>query len=325
MSSVSSSTNSEEAAVPGPAAHEKAGVVSVNSQEESVPGDEEREPCPTPLEWQDVLQTFVQDAEHWYLDLGGERILGRTWGTGPPLYFLNGLTGTHELYALMVWLLRDDFRCVVFDYPEASNVTIPALAGLLPRVVELHGDDQPVAVYARDFGTQVARWTAGNHAGLIGSLICQTPILGLSLTRAERGLSSLAKRLPFRAKRIPGRFMIQQRTHRIWFPPYDRSRFDFYLQNSGQQSISGVAQRFLLSGEALSDWTGETAPDQMLIIRTEGESPAQTAAAEHLAGNLPHAQSEWLHTSGQLACLTHPHRVARLVRDFLIPSGPGVS
>jgi pimeloyl-ACP methyl ester carboxylesterase len=300
-------------------------AVFVNSERGDVPADEDREPCPTPLEWQDVLQSFVQDAEHWYLDLGKERILGRTWGAGPTLYFLNGLAGTHELYALIVWLLRDEFRCVVFDYPDSSSVTVPLLAELLPRVVELHGDDRAVAVYARDFGTQVARWTAENHAGLIGSLICQTPMLGLSLTGTERRLASLARHLPFRARRIPGRVMIQQRTHRVWFPPYDRSRFDFYLHNSGQQSISGMAQRFLLSGESIPDWTAETVPEKMLIVRTEGESPAQSAAAERLAEKLSHAQTEWLHISGQLACLTHPHRVAKLVREFLRPDATGVS
>lgn len=297
----------------------------MNSEGEGLPAGEDREPCPTPLEWQEVLQTFVQEAEHWYLDLNGERILGRTWGSGRTLYFLNGLAGTHELYALIVWLLREDFRCVVFDYPDSSSVTSSHLAELLPRVVELHGDSRAVTVYARDFGVQVARWTAGNHAGLIGSLICQTPVLGLSLTGTERRLASLARRLPFRIRRIPGRVVIQQRTHRVWFPPYDRSRFEFYLQNSGHQSVAGMAQRFLLSGEPVPDWTGETVPERMLVIRTEGESPAQAAAAERLAERLSHAHTEWLHTSGQLACLTHPHRVAKLVREFLQPEETGVS
>jgi len=325
VSSVSSSTNVQNPAVPGPVADERPEHLSENAQGEPTAAGEEREPCPTPLEWQDVLQTFVQEAEHWYLDLNGERIRGRTWGAGPTLYFLNGLAGTHELYALIVWLLREDFRCVVFDYPDSSSVTIPSLAELLPRVTELHGDNEDVTVYARDFGTQVARWTAENHSRLIGSLICQTPILGLPLQASERRLASLARHLPFRTGRIPGRVMIQQRTHRVWFPPYDRSRFDFYLHNSGQQSISGTAQRFLMSGDAIPDWTDTTVPERMLVVRTEGESPAQSAAAERLAESVSHAQLEWLHTSGQLACLTHPHRVAKLVREFLQPNATRVS
>jgi pimeloyl-ACP methyl ester carboxylesterase len=294
-------------------------------QGESGPSEEEREPCPTPLEWHEILRVFLEEAEHWYLDVDGERVLGRTWGSGPTLYFLNGLSGTHELYALLVWLLREDFRCVVFDYPDSSSVTIPALTELLPRVVELHGHDQPVSVYTRDFGSQIARWTAETHHGLIGSLICQTPILGLPLKGTERRLAALARHLPLRARRIPGRVMVQPRSHRIWFPPYDQSRFDFYLENSGQQSISGLSQRFLLCGDPIPDWNLETAPENLLVIRTEGEGAAQASAAECLASTLSHSQTEWMHTSGQLACLTHPHRVAKLVRDFLKPSESDVS
>lgn len=325
MSRVSSSTSSESDFPPEPESDELRRIVPAASQEESLPADEEREPCPTPLEWHEILQSFVREAEHWYLDVEGSRILGRTWGSGPPLYFLNGLAGTHELYSLMVWLLREEFRCVVFDYPDTSQVTNQSLAQLLPQVIERHGDHEPVAVYCRDFGSQVARWTAESHPGLIGSLICQTPILELPLKGTERGIAALGKRLPLRAKRIPGRVMVQQRSHRIWFPPYDQSRFEFYLDSSGQQSISAMAQRFLLSGEPNPDWTTESAPGRFLIIRTEGESPAQSSAAERCAALLPHAETEWLHTSGQLTCLTHPHRAAKLVREFLKPSDGDVS
>lgn len=325
MSRVSSFTDHENAIPSELESDDRKVGISTASEQEDNPGAEEREPCPTPLEWSEILQTFVQEAEHWYLDVDGSRILGRTWGSGPSLYFLNGLAGTHELYSLMVWLLREDFRCVVFDYPNSASVTNSSIAELLPQVVNLHGHSDPVAVYCRDFGCQIARMTAEAHPGLIGALICQTPSLGLSLKGTERMIAALGKRLPFNTKRIPGRVMIQQRSHRLWFPPYDQSRFQFYLDSSGRQSISAMAQRFLLSGESIPDWTVDAAPGKFLIIRAEGESESQAAAAERCAAALPHAGTEWLHTSGQLACLTHPHRVVKLVRGFLKPSETGVS
>src|SRR6516225_9671239 len=72
--------------------------------------------CPPPLEWQDVLREFHRQADAWYLDRQSYRISGRTIGSGPPLYLLNGFSGTHELYALLAWLLQDRYRCVLFDY-----------------------------------------------------------------------------------------------------------------------------------------------------------------------------------------------------------------
>ncbi len=285
--------------------------------------DEEHEPCPTPLEWHDILSRFIQEADHWYLETSAGQILGRTWGKGPTLYFQNGLSGTHELYSLIVWLLREDYRCVLFDYPDSPTVSRESLADLLPEVVRLHQDDGPIKLITRDFGLQIAQYCSLRHPGLLDSLICQTPHLELPLTRSERRLSKLGKKVPGKLKRVPGRQLIQQRIHRSWFPPYDPSRFDFYLDNTGEQSTRAFSQRFLLSGSPLPRWPAESLPENMLIIRAEGETPTQTRAAEELCHAVPQSQTEWLHTSGQLAFLTHPHRLAKLIKEFLIPNDTG--
>src|SRR5260221_13561148 len=77
--------------------------------------------CPPPLAWGEVLADFHKQADAWYLDRPDYRLSGRTLGTGPALYLLNGFSGTHELYALFAWLLRDKFRCVLFDYPAPAR------------------------------------------------------------------------------------------------------------------------------------------------------------------------------------------------------------
>src|SRR5579871_2541399 len=73
------------------------------------------EACPPPLVWQEVLAAYYSESQPWEVAAGPRRLQGRTWGTGPSLYLLNGFAATAELYALMIWLLRDTFRCVVFD------------------------------------------------------------------------------------------------------------------------------------------------------------------------------------------------------------------
>jgi hypothetical protein len=37
-----------------------------------------------------------------------------------------------------------------------------------------------------------------------------------------------------------------------------------------------------------------------------------------LASGLPCARTEFLHTTGHLPYLTHPHRIAKLTREFLL-------
>src|SRR5580700_10847165 len=77
--------------------------------------------CPAPLGWVQVLEAVRAQSTPWSVEVEGHQFSGRTLGVGPPLYFLNGLAGTSDLFCLLVWLLRDEFRCVVFDYPARTS------------------------------------------------------------------------------------------------------------------------------------------------------------------------------------------------------------
>ena len=174
----------------------------------SDPAAAEREPCPTPLEWQEVLRAFLTDADHWYLGSGKDRITGRTWGAGPPLYFLNGVGGTHELFSLTAWLLRDNYRCVLFDYPSRRRIRVEELSDLLRQVAEHHGD-RAIHLFATGFGTLPAWDAAQRDPELIQSVIAQGGLTGLSLSLLERLLARTARVLPIRFGRVPGRWSIQ--------------------------------------------------------------------------------------------------------------------
>ncbi|MBC8290144.1 MAG: hypothetical protein H8E37_07485, partial [Planctomycetes bacterium] len=67
--------------------------------------------CPTPMAWQGVLKGFREQAESFqFTTPDGLEVSGRVLGEGPPLYILNGLSATSELFCLTTWLLREDFR-----------------------------------------------------------------------------------------------------------------------------------------------------------------------------------------------------------------------
>ena len=54
----------------------------------------------------------------------------------------------------------------------------------------------------------------------------------------------------------------------------------------------------------------------VLLVRTEGEGRVAARCHDELQAALPTVQSEWLHTCGQLPHLTHPHRLAKLLKPF---------
>lgn len=287
----------------------------------SSPPPEEREPCPTPLEWQDILQKFVAGADRWYCEWRGRRIFGRTWGQGPPLYFLNGLSGSHELFALTVWLLREKFRCVLFDYPPARTIDVESLADLVGTIVDRQeSPGARISLFAAGFGSLVAWRFASSAPERVGRIASLGGLTRLVLSPAERLLTAIGRVCPGRMRFVPGRWSILQRSHRPWFPPYDHSRWQFFYHNSGLSLTREVAGRFRASArfDAAPILPSVQAP--VLLIRSEGEGPVQQAAHEVLTAQIPEARTEFLHTSGQLSFLTHPHRLAKMLDEFLSES-----
>ena len=56
----------------------------------------------------------------------------------------------------------------------------------------------------------------------------------------------------------------------------------------------------------------------ILLIETEGEGAATRACQQQLAAALPTATTEVILTTGQYPYLTHPHRLVKVLREFLL-------
>lgn len=291
-------------------------------------GDEERPvetalPCPAPLSWQQVLQRFRTESDSWTVDCGVSSLSGRTWGDGPPVYFLNGLGGTHELFALTVWLLRESHRCIVFDYPDRSSISNPLskpsaklLADDLLAVADKHGDKQ-FSLFATSFGSLVALTAMRLDAGRIERAVLQTAFAHRSLSWFERLLIRVGRRLPGTLDRVPWRRPLQQQTHRAWFPPFDRSRWQFFLENTGEVRIAALARRAEIVRHTDLRPELTNLPQPVLLVRCEGDGRVAEQCGRELDTGLPNSRVEYLATCGQLPYLTHPHQLANVIKSFL--------
>lgn len=285
----------------------------------------EQSGCPTPLEWQEVLQAFRDQAEPWYLDRPRYRLQGRMWGTGRPLYFLNGMTGSLELYALLVWLLREDFRCVLWDYPDSGLEQAPLRNWSLSEAVEdvaavadCLGDAQP-DLFAASFGTLVALQLMASHPARVGRAVFQAAWAHREYSAFERGLLAVGQYAPGRLRHVLGAGVIQRFNHREWFPPFDQTRWRFLSENTGHTLLRSLVIRGGISQTSDLRAILPQVRQPVLLIHAEGEGPVDTRCADVLRSGLPNARTESLYNSGKLSFLTHPHRLAKLVRGFLLP------
>jgi pimeloyl-ACP methyl ester carboxylesterase len=275
--------------------------------------------CPPPLEWQDVLREFHRQADAWYLDRKNFRIPGRIFGSGRPLYLLNGFSGTHELHALLAWLLRDRYRCVLFDYATPASrgsVTLADLADDVVAVADASGDRQ-FDVFAPLFGGVVALEAMRRHPDRIGHGILQGAFAHRHLSRAERLLIRSCTWHPGKLRHLPLRGILQTQSHRRWFPPFDRTRWQFLFDNTGSVPLADMARRAAIVRDCDLRPVLKEINQPILLVRTEGEGKILEECCGILASGLSGAKVEWMNDTGHFPYLTHPHRLAKLIDGFL--------
>lgn len=275
--------------------------------------------CPPPLAWAEVVGEFHRQSEPWYLDRQEYRLSGRMIGSGPPIYFLNGFAGTHELYSLLVWLLRDEFRCVLIDYPSRAGrrQTLDELADDLVAVADTC-HDRSFDLFAAAFGSLVGLNAMHRHPDRIRRTVLVAGFANRRYSRIERMLIGLGRYASLPLARCPLRPAIQLQNHRRWFPPFDTTRWDFFSGNTGATRLVELAQRAALARDTDLRCVLPEIRQPVLLVRSEGDGQVLEACSQVLAELLPDVRIEPMHGTGQIPFLTHPHRLAKLMRPFLV-------
>lgn len=284
----------------------------------------EQESCPSPLGWQEVVSQFEELARPWELRREHYRWTGRLWGEGPPIYFLPGFTGDCRLYALLTWVLRENFKCVLIDYPagldDIENPSDPLMLADYVKdflaIMELHNDSQCV-IYATSWGTVLGQQLIACYPNRITASIFHGSIHSREWSLAERILLKLGQLTKRSLGQVPGFRMIQQANHFAWFPPFDRTRMQFYLENASRTPVNVLIDRVKTFSEKCELTLLSEYKQPVLLIGTEGEGKLVHADQMALHRTLPNSQLEMLDNTGALAHLTHPHRIRKLLQSFL--------
>jgi pimeloyl-ACP methyl ester carboxylesterase len=308
---MSEDTNTTTSPTPESSADSPADQVAT----ESLPATGEG--CPTPLAWKQVQTEFLKQSEEFSFVESGLTIKGRVIGEGTPLYFLNGISASPTLFCLTVWLLRGEFRCVILDFPPEAR-SLDQLAESLDLAATQLGDEQ-FDLYATSFGTAVALQAMISGQPRIKQAVLQGPLIEMKFSVAEQLALSMLGWLPGQMERLPLRRTVLQNNHGRWFPPFDITRWKFLMAETGNVPTRDVARRAkMLKGLDLTNQLAEI-QTPALVISSEGEARRHRESATVLASELPNARAEEISNTGHVPFVTHPHRLAKLVRQFLHP------
>ena len=273
--------------------------------------------CPTPLGWKKVVSTFEEEATTFHIPFKASTLTGKTWGTGPPLILIGGLTSTPKLFSLLVYLLHEEFTCILFEPSDPKLHTPVSLSEELLAVAD-HHQAETFHIYASGLGSVTALTVALNHPHRISKMILHSGFANRNLSWTERFLMFWGKFLPGRLCSLPGFRSVFVQNHLRWFPPFDASRWQFLDAEVGEQPIKQIAKlASVLKKFDVRNRLKEIMHD-LLLLRTEGDGAVLESHQQELSSALPNVQEERLQHTGYMVHLTHPHRVAKIVRPFLI-------
>ncbi|MFM7159152.1 MAG: alpha/beta fold hydrolase [Planctomycetaceae bacterium] len=284
--------------------------------------------CPPPLFWRDIVQRVAETATAWTLERPGTVLSGQTLGNGPPLLLLNGLGEPRECQFLLAWLLREQFRCVMFDWrgvrTPAPRPTLETLADDLLDIAD-HWPGEANLVWGSGLGGLVALRAARRAGSRFRKLLLAGVCPHRTLSWGERLLCGVGSCLPGPARWVPGRSTVYRLNHRRWFPPLDPDRYRFLLDLSGRCRVAGLANLGRVVGEA--DLRAELAAisTEVVLLSTEGQWARLREGADQLEAGLPHVSRTHLHSTGLLPGLTHPHRLAAVIREQFLGPAPASS
>jgi len=279
------------------------------------------EGCPTPLAWQQVVAEIYEQREAAIVETTIGPAVVSTFGTGDPLVFLSAGAGDAELWTLLGWLFREERTAVFIDLPVGTKQealgTLTANAGnALGEVFDRLGIDA-VDLVAGTFAGVIAMEFTASHPEQVRSLTLQGTAAQIRWSLFERMLLTIGRWLPGTLDSLPVWNRIAVTNHRPWFPPFDPSRWEFLRGNLARTNTAAYARCCAAWSRTNLEQRLTKINTPVLLIRSEGEGAATTPAMLQLERALPHARSEELHSSGLYPQVTHPHRVAKLLREFL--------
>jgi pimeloyl-ACP methyl ester carboxylesterase len=281
--------------------------------------------CHRPIRLGDALARFEREAVRGVCDTGRYRCSYYSWGQGPPLLIIPGLSDQARSFVLVAALLSDQFRCVAYDLPtgrgDGACLRRYTHADLVEDAFAVldHIQARQSYILGSSFGSTVALAALRERPERLPRGVLVGGFARRPLAPAEVLLSRMARFWPGAMRRLPLRRALLRRSHGEPFVHADADVWDYYLACWGAAPIAAVARRaLLLHGTDLRPDLPQIRQPVLLVCGDRDPLVGPACEAELLAG-LPRAVRVELLECGHNPQFTHAGALAEVVRQFLTP------
>jgi pimeloyl-ACP methyl ester carboxylesterase len=278
-----------------------------------------------PIALDEALARFEREAVRGTCDTGRYRMPYYSWGAGPPLVFIHGVSDSSRSFLLPVARLSAHFRCVAYDLPagkgDGARLARYTHADLVRDFWALldHLGLRQSYVFGSSFGATVALVALHERPERLPRAVVQGGMACRPLRPRERLLARLACWLPGRVAGLPFREKILRKTTYPAFAGRPEAVWRFFLDSCGAPPTNALGQQVLMLGQLDLRPLLPHIRQPVLLVWGERDRVVPLSCSDVLLEGLPNAGRVVIEGCGHVPSYSHPEALAEVVRRFLTP------
>jgi pimeloyl-ACP methyl ester carboxylesterase len=247
-----------------------------------------------------------------------------TWGTGPPLVFVHGLTDRARSFALVMARLADRFTCISVELANGRDDG----ANLAAYRHRHHVDDlvclldhlgyESVNLIGVSYGSTIALRTLAEAPSRVRRCVLQGGFARRPLKWFERVPARLARPWPGLLDDVLGRRLVLSRLDRAPFAAAPRAAYRFCNACTLSTPIRALTHRTLLLERLDLRPLLPAVRHPVLMIDGDDDRIVPEVYHAEVATAVPEVRRVVVAKCGHYHHYTHPGPVADAIRDFLL-------
>jgi pimeloyl-ACP methyl ester carboxylesterase len=277
----------------------------------------------TATDLQDALSQFDREAVWGGIQLTRYRCGYVSWGNGPPLVFVHGMSDVPRSFAMMMAKLQTRFRCIALYLADGNN------DGCRIRAHRHHHYAEDLAeffdklnltnahLFGSSFGATVVLRFLIDYGHRVGRVILQGGFARRPLNRIDRGMARVMRYSSGIMQNLILRKTVMEKNDLPQFTMADHEIYRFFWECSGKPSIQTVARR------ALQIHTLDLRPllgriqNPILMIGGDRDGLVPREYEAEVEAILPNVSRFEIPECGHYPQYTHPAISAQKISEFI--------
>lgn len=288
--------------------------------------------CPValrpPITLGEALRRFTHEAVQGLCNTGRYRCPYFSWGDGPPIVFIHGLSDTSRSFIMPMARLAEQFRCIAYDLPtgraDGARLQHYRHADLMDDLFALLDDlrVRQAYLFGSSFGSTITLAALHQCPARFPRAILQGGFAYRPLARAEVLLSRLARHWGWPLRRFPFREVLLAGEDYAPFRACPPEVWRYFLANSGATPMAAMALRAQLIHRLDLRPMLPHVRQPVLMVCGDCDPTVNRTCEQVLLEGLPNVGRVELPRCGHFPYFTHADALAEVLRDFLTPPAP---